>query len=129
MKKNTLNINLAEMSDSEIYAFREMLSVEREKIDDQWADEVGEVTKGDFDPYSTFAERKLKKIGKKYAEMGSGITYLQELVAEEIRKRDQYKEEQRYSGKNKFKNDFEMSQDEFLEREEIITQSYKSKIE
>ena len=117
------------MSDSDIYAFREMLSVEREKIDDAWADEVAKVTAGDFDPYSSAGERMLKKIGKKYASEGSGIAYLQELVAIEIRKRDQYKEEQRYSGKGKFKDDFNMSEEEFLEREEIITKSYKSRIE
>ena len=56
-----------------------------------------------------------------------GLSYLEELVAEEMKKREKYKEEQMYI--NGLGKNGSMSEAEFLEREQIITESYKSKIE
>ena len=129
MKEQRLHIKFPELSDDELYHLRDTLSVEREKIDDMWADEIGKLASEGLDHYTFSGRRMLKKVAKKYAKMGSGIAYLQELTLEEIRKRDKYKEEQKYTGKGKYKDDFNMTQEEFLEKEQIKTESYKSRIE
>ena len=56
-----------------------------------------------------------------------GLSYLEELLAEELKKRDKFKEEQMYL--NGLGTKGSMTEAEFLEREQIITESYKSKIE
>lgn len=127
-KEPELNINLASFSDDELYAFRDRLSLERAKIDDEWAKELEKITSVEnFDPYTFWGERKIKKLGKKFAERTAGLTYLQEVTADELSKRAKYKEEQRYSGKGKFRY-AEESEEEFLEKEEIKTESYKKEI-
>jgi hypothetical protein len=95
-------------------------------FDDEWAKELKIISSVEgFDPYSFWGERKIKKLAKKHAQKTSGLIYLEGLTAEEIRKRDKYKEEQMYSGKGKYKG-YTMSTEEFLEREQIKTESYKT---
>lgn len=125
MKEETLHINFAEMSDDELFEFRDWLQTEKTTIDDEWAEELKNITGPSFDPYTRKGERILKKLGKKYAEKSMGVIYLQELTIDEISKRKKFKEEQRYLGKGDKK---EESIDEFLEKEGIITDTYRSRI-
>ena len=125
-KEVTLNVNFAEMTDEELYAFRDKLIEIREKMDDEWAKELASFAGEDFDQYSFWGERKMKKLAKKHAKRTCGLVYLQEVLSNEFRRRDKYKEEQMYAGK--LKRTYE-SEEDFLERESIKTQSYKSKIE
>ena len=125
MKTQSLIVNFAEMSDDELIKFRNWLLTEKATIDDEWVDELQLVTKENIDPYSRKGERVLKKLGTKYAEKAEGLVYLQDLVADELAKRKKYREQQRYLGKSEVK---EESLEEFLEKEAIITDSYKSKI-
>ena len=125
MKEETLHINFAEMSDDELFEFRDWLQTEKTIIDDEWADELKSITGSTFDPYTRKGERLLKKLGKKYADKSVGVVYLQELVADEFAKRKKFKEEQRYLGKGEVKDE---SVDEFLEKEGIITDTYRSRI-
>lgn len=125
-KQETLMVNFPEMTDDELYAFRDKLSVLHARFDDEWAKELKIISSVEgFDPYSFWGERKIKKLAKKHAQKTSGLIYLEGLTAEEIRKRDKYKEEQMYSGKGKYKG-YTMSTEEFLEREQIKTESYKT---
>ena len=64
---------------------------------------------------------------KKFEDRDMGLSYLEELLAEEMKKRDKFKEEQMYL--NGLGSKGSMTEAEFLEREQIITESYKSKIE
>lgn len=126
-KQESLVVNFAEMTDDELYAFRDNLATVRAQIDEEWAAELASFASGDdFDPYSRSGERKIKKLAKKYANKTVGLNYLRDLTFEEIAKRDRYKEQQMYvkGGYGKI-----LSEEEFLEREEIKTKAYKSRIE
>ena len=125
-KETTLMVNFPEMTDEELYAFRDKLSVLHAKFDDEWVEELKIISNQDgFDPYSYWGERKIKKLAKKHAQKTSGLLYLESLTAEELRKRDKFKEEQMYSGKGKYAGRT-MTTEEFIEREQIKTESYKT---
>ena len=89
--------------------------------------ELKRQTQGDFDPYSRRGVKVLKKVRNKFADRDLGLTFLEEVTADELRKRDKYNEEQRYL-KGRSVSD-EMTEEEFLEREKIITEGYKSRLE
>lgn len=128
MKKEvTLNINLAELTDDELLGFRNQLLTQREILTSDYAEEIKIQTQGDFDPYSRRGQKIIKKVVKKFSDRNMGLTYLEDVVADEIRKREKYKEEQRYVKGGKV--DLGMTEKEFLERERIITESYKSRID
>lgn len=128
MVKETLNLNFAELTDLDLYGLRDRLLVERAKIEDAWSDELASFAGDNFDPYTFWGARKLKKLGKKYAKKTMGLNYLYEQTLIEIEKRETYKEQQRYSGKGGYYTGSE-SDEEFLEKEELITKTYKSRIE
>ena len=96
-------------------------------LNSDYVEELKNRTRGDFDPYTRKGEKTIKKILKKFEDRDLGLSYLEELVAEEWKKRDKYKEEQMYI--NGLGSNGTMTEAEFLEREKIITESYKSKIE
>lgn len=128
MKKEvTLNINLAELTDDELLGFRNQLLTQREILTSDYVEEIKNQTQGDFDPYSRRGQKIINKVVKKFSDRNMGLTYLEDVVADEIRKREKYKEEQRYVKGGKV--DFGMTEKEFLEREHIITESYKSRID
>ena len=126
-KETTLNINLAEFNDEELLDFRNQLLVQREILTDEYVQELKRQTQGDFDPYSRRGVKVLKKVRNKFADRDLGLTFLEEVTADELRKRDKYNEEQRYL-KGRSVSD-EMTEEEFLEREKIITEGYKSRLE
>lgn len=126
-KESKLNVNFAEMTDDELLDFRNQLLIQREMLSSDYVEELKNRTKGDFDPYSRRGERVIKKVIKKFEDRDLGLSYLEELVAEEWKKRDKYKEEQMYI--NGLGKNGTMTEAEFLEREQIITEGYKSKIE
>jgi len=126
-KKATLSINFAELTDDELLDYRNKLLVQREILNDLYVKELSEKTKGDFDPYSRRADRIFKKILNKYEDRETGLTYLEDLVNEEMAKRDEFKYQQLYrAGGNNVK---EMTVKEFIEKEKIKTEEYKSHID
>lgn len=126
-KKATLSINFAELTDDELLDYRNKLLVQREILNDLYVKELSEKTKGDFDPYSRRADRIFKKILNKYEDRETGLTYLEDLVNEEMAKRDEFKYQQLYrAGGNNVK---EMTAKEFIEKEKIKTEEYKSHID
>lgn len=126
-KESKLNVNFAEMTDDELLDFRNQLLIQREMLSSDYVEELKNRTKGDFDPYSRRGEKVIKKVIKKFEDRDLGLSYLEKLVAEEWKKRDKYKEEQMYI--NGLGKNGTMTEAEFLEREQIITEGYKSKIE
>ena len=126
-KESKLNVNFAEMTDDELLDFRNQLLIQREMLSSDYVEELKNRTKGDFDPYSRRGEKVIKKVIKKFEDRDLGLSYLEELVGEEWKKRDKYKEEQMYI--NGLGKNGKMTEAEFLEREQIITEGYKSKIE
>ncbi|MBO5344896.1 MAG: hypothetical protein IKB06_02600 [Clostridia bacterium] len=127
MKDEKLNLNLVDYSDERLFEFRDWIQAQGELVSEEWAEEVKQKTSGDFDPYSFFGARKLKKIAKKYAGQVSGLNYLRELVNTEIAKREKYNEEQRYIGRGQER--INESMEEFLRKEESKTKTYKDRLE
>ena len=126
-RESKLNINFAELTDDELLDFRNQLLIQREMLNSDYVEELRERTRGDFDPYTRRGEKVIKKVLKKFEDRDMGLSYLEELLAEEMKKRDKFKEEQMYL--NGLGTKGLMTEAEFLEREQIITESYKSKIE
>lgn len=126
-RESKLNINFAELTDDELLDFRNQLLIQREMLNSDYVEELRERTRGDFDPYTRRGEKVIKKVLKKFEDRDMGLSYLEELLAEELKKRDKFKEEQMYL--NGLGSKGSMTEAEFLEREQIITESYKSKIE
>lgn len=124
----TLNINLAEFSDEELLRFKKELEAFRDKFTQDWAEDLKDLTGQDsnFDPYTFWGERKLKKLAKKHAEKTDGLIYLQEMVAREVQKRDKFKEEQLYAGTGIYKNP-KISKEAFLQREQEKTDRFRTK--
>lgn len=129
MAKSELNLNIAEIGDKELVVFRNELLMKQSEIEEAYAEDIAEISKGDdFDPYSRKGERQIKKIAKKYQDITTGVDYLLEVVNTELAKRDKYNEEQRYSGKSSFAYE-KQSESDFLKAEELKTMSHKAKLD
>ena len=119
---------LPEYTDEELKTFINQITMQRSVLQEKCAEEMAVYLKNEkFDIYSRSGERKINKISEKYADLFSGADYLEEIIKEELKKREQYNEEQRYSGRSVVKN--QISKEEFLRQEEDKTWAYKSKIE
>lgn len=101
-----------------------MKSVINQKIADEIAKEVADES---FDVYSNRGSKKIRNISKKYSGSIAGADSYLEIINDEIKKREQYEEELKYSGKSVRKK--EISQEEFLQKEQDKTWAYRSKIE
>ena len=100
-------------------------SVIREKL----AAEMAEVLKDErFDAYSFFGRRKLKKIAKKYDGALKGADVYMAILKKELKRREFFEEESKYSGKSIVKRK-QVSEEEFLQKEQDKTWAYRSKIE
>ncbi|MBE5755261.1 MAG: hypothetical protein IJ310_01915 [Clostridia bacterium] len=119
---------IAEYTDEELKMFINQIIMQRSVLQQKCADEM-QVYLGNekFDIYSRSGERKINKISEKYAGYFAGADYLEEIINTELKKREKYNEEQKYSGRSIVRR--EMSKEEFLEKEQDKTWAYKSKIE
>lgn len=102
-----------------------MKSVIHEKISAEIAQEL---KKDSFDIYSRRGIKKVKEITKKYSGQLAGAESYLGIIGTEIKKREQYEEELRYSGKS-VKKQKTVSTEEFLQKEQDKTWAYRSKIE
>ena len=119
---------LAEYTDEDLKMFVNQIIMQRSVLQQKCADEMQVYLSNEkFDIYSRSGSRKIGKISSKYADLFSGADYLEEIIQEELKKRERYNEEQKYSGRSIVRR--EMSKEEFLEREQDKTWAYKSKIE
>ena len=119
---------IAEYTDEDLKMFINQITMQRSVLQQKCADEMQVYLSNEkFDIYSRSGSRKINKISSKYADLFSGADYLEEIIQEELKKREKYNEEQKYSGRSVVRR--EMSKEEFLEREQDKTWAYKSKIE
>ena len=119
---------IAGYSDEELKNFLNQIAMQRSLLQTKCADEMNEYLKNDrFDIYSFWGKRKMDKISQKYSGVFAGADYLEDIIKEEIKKREKFNEEQKYTGKSVVKK--EQSLEEFLEKEQDKTWAYKSKIE
>ena len=117
MAKEINYINLAQYSDDQLKMMRDDALLKHDEIIEDWAKELGSIMneKG-FDQYSRKGERRLNKLNKKYADPLSDAQVVLISIQEELDKRDNYYEQQRYmqGGKRYIEN---IDDDEFLKRE------------
>ncbi len=124
-KKVELSVSFVEMTDDEIFEFRDNFEVAKKHLYKQWADDVlAIVNEPKFDEYSFSGKRKLDKIAKKYADDFDGALYIEEVLEEEIKKREKYNEQQLYLRKGGYKGTA-VSVEEFIEKEQVKTDRYK----
>ena len=106
------------------------IEMKRSVLADQCASEMAVYLKDEsFDLYSARGSRKIKKIAKKYTPALEGGKEYYRIIAEELRKKENYEEEQRYSGRGLVKPKKYESTEEFLQKEQDKTWAYRSKIE
>lgn len=110
-------LNPAEVSDEQMMKFQEELLKMHDELVDAWAEEVKTVCTDDFDPYSFWGSRKLDKIGKKHSKTLANVDLLLEIIDGEMTRRDQYNEEQRYTGSGKYKPRYSLDEEEYIENE------------
>ena len=119
---------LPDYTDEELRTFVNQITMQRSILQDKCAEEMAVYLKNErFDIYSRSGQRKIDKISARYADLFAGADYIEEIIQAELKKRDKYNEEQKYSGRSIVKK--EISKEEFLKQEEDKTWVYKSKIE
>lgn len=121
---------MAEYSTEELRGFVREIELKKSVIQEHCSSELAEYLKNDkFDPYSSSGSRKLKKVAEKYTPSLMGANEFLKVINVELKKREQYQEEMRYSGRSIKKNTTPVSEEEFLKTEEDKTWAYRSKIE
>ena len=113
----------ADYTDNELIKINSEIEEEYNELVEQWAEDVKSVSTENFDPYSFWGERKLKKIAKKYADKAAEMTIIMEDIEREFALRENYNEQQKYIGSNTNipKNNSNLSTDEFIQRESMKT--------
>lgn len=120
---------MVDYSLEELKTFVNEINMKISVINEKCAEEMAVYLNDDtFDVYSRRGSKKMKKIAQKYALSLAGANEYLRILGEEIKKREQYEEEMRYSGRS-IKKPKQMSQEEFLQKEEDKTWAYRSKIE
>ena len=121
---------MVDYSLEELKSFVNEINMKISVINTKCAEEMaGYLNDDTFDVYSRRGSKKMKKIAQKYAPSLVGANEYLKILGEEIKKREQYEEEMRYSGRSLKKPKPQMSQEEFLQKEEDKTWAYRSKIE
>ena len=82
-----------------------------------------------FDMYSFKGSRKVKKIVQKHAPMFDAADEFTKIITDELRKREQFEEEARYSGRGLATPKKYESEEEFLQKEQDKTDVYRSKLD
>lgn len=105
------------------------IEMKKSVIREKCASEMAEYLKDErFDPYSFFGRRKLRKIAKKYDSALAGAGIYLSIVKKALKRKEDLEEEARYSGRGIVKPK-QMSDEEFLQKEQDKTWAYRSKIE
>ena len=120
---------MVEYTTDELRGFLNEIEMRRGVVADRCAGEMAACFKDDkFDMYSFRGSRKLKKIVKKHNPLFEAADEFERIISTELRKREQYEEELRYSGKGIIKPKKYESEEEFLQKEQDKTDVYRSKL-
>lgn len=114
----------------DLRGFINEIEMKRSILTDQCSSEMSVFLKDEsFDIYSFRGSRKIKKIANKYADLFAAADDYLNIIVPELRRREQYEEEMRYSGKGYVKPQKQETAEEFLQREQDKTNVYRSKID
>lgn len=121
---------MTDYSIDDLRSFINEIEMRRSVLSEKCSAEMAVYLKDDrFDIYSFRGSRKIKKIAKKYAPLFAAGDEFLKIIGNELRKREQYEEEMRYSGRGLKKPKKYESEEEFLQKEQDKTLAYRSKIE
>ena len=130
-------ISIKEFDDSKIdeYSTEDLkklaneIEMKKSIIREKCATEMAEYLKDErFDAFSFIGRRKLKKVAKKYDGALAGAEDYMRVIKKELKKREALEEEAKYSGRGIVKPK-QMSEEEFLQKEQDKTWLYRSKID
>ncbi len=121
---------IVEYTTDELRGFLNEIEMRRGVVAEKCASEMAEYVKDDrFDMYSFRGSRKIKKIAKKHLTMFAAADEFERIISDELKKREQFEEESRYSGRGlKVPKKYE-STEEFLQKEQDKTDVYRSKLD
>lgn len=124
MSDSGLIVNFSEMTDDELFKFKENIENGYDELCENRAEELAMLEKnGDFDPYSFLGKKKIKSIVNKYANDDDGFDFLyKELYREFERRQISVDEFERQRLADNIEN---ISDEEFLAREQAKTEKYK----
>lgn len=118
-----------EYSTENLRMFVNEIEMRKSIIREKCASEMAKYLKDErFDAYSFMGRRKLRKIAKKYDDALAGADVYMKAIKKELSHREVLEEEAKYSGRGIVKPK-QMSQDEFLQKEQDKTMALRSKIE
>ncbi len=123
------NSKINEYTVDEINEFINEIELTRSVIREKLTAEMAEKVKDDrFDAFSFWGQRALKKIAKKYDGALAGADVYMAIMKTELARREALSNTSSYTGKSIVKQK-EVSEEEFLQKEQDKTWSYRSKIE
>lgn len=126
VKKNVNEFTLVNYSTETLLAMRDEALDKYDAYVEKWAVELKAITdEKDFDQYSKKSEKKVKKLNNKYLDPMTDIEVVLATIQEELDKRDNYNEQQRYvEGGNYIRDN--ISDEDFLKREQEKTERIRS---
>lgn len=119
-----VNMDLATVSSDLLLHIQEELIEEHNNIMAQYAESIKKIATPNFDPYSFFGERKIKKIASKYADDLSNIEVLLDDIDDELNKREDASEPEPQSNEE-YERDTKEEREEFVKSESDKTQKIR----
>ena len=121
---------LREYTAENLRGFLNEIEMKKSVLNEECASEMASLFKDEsFDVYSFKGSRKVKKIANKYAPLIDTALDFEKMIKAEVAVREKYEDEMRYSGKSIAKPKQQMSEEEFLQKEQDKTWAYRSKID
>ncbi len=118
-----------EVSDEKMQYYKKELLIMHDELIDKFGDDVKKLDTEDFDPYSFFGEKKLKKLAKAHAKKVAEVDMLIGVIDDEMKKRENYNEEQRYVDNGNYVPKYSLDPDEYLKTEQEKTEKIRKGIE
>ena len=120
-KSEKNDVSLVNFTDDELRTMRDEALSKYDEIIEQWSKELNEITsqKG-FDQYSRKGEKLIDKLNTKYADPLTDAEIVLETIQEELNKRENYYEQQRYMDSGNYTS-IKIEDEEFLKREKEKT--------
>ena len=121
---------MVEYTTEELRDFLNQIEMRRSVVVERCASEMAKCLENDrFDIYSWRGSRKIKKIARKHTPMFDVADEFTKIISDELKKREQFEEEARYSGRGlKSVRKYE-TEEEFLQKEQDKTDVYRSKLD
>lgn len=126
--QDLFRLNIVDLSDEQLIELRNRLEFENGKIAEAWSIDLANMAGENFDPYSFWGKRKIEKLNKRYAPKTAEILDFMEDIEKELYKRDKFKYQRMFDGKQNDEVE-EFDKNTFFEKEELKTLKHKQDLE